>query len=821
MKRIFIITIILVLALSSTIFYLNNFLLPKKVKFLIINAIEEQTQKKVSLDSVKIKVFSGFVLKNLTIYDDKETFIRIKEVSCNILLLPVFKKRVIIPFLRVKSPLISLIRREDGSFNIQELFPKKSEVAATTPSRAGAGYEILVYWVKISDGAIRFQDKALPQPFTKNLENLHLSAHLSLPDSVKFAFKSQIPAVIPINFNAAGEFKIPKQQLNAKVFLQNLSPKEFSDYYHGLKISVPEGLINALINLKLGGSVLSADLDAQNKNLTIQNRETTYQLNSNLKASLKYSFKDQQFLFSGKTTVTDSKIIGMNFVGPIDGINGEITFNNSGISSNNLNAKIWELPIKAKASLTNFAEALLNIDIFSDTSLGDVQRILKDKLKFIFPADIKGQGNLYVNFKTKFGPGESLQIRGWLDILNGELKFKRIPLPLEGLRGRLEYENNQLKWADLNFTYQGVPYNSKCVITDFKSPGVQFMLSSDELSLDSFFSVNNKQVKLTKLDGEYLSSVFSVSGNIDIENPDSPRVDLSGSLEINLQDLRIPLKKFKDKIEKIKPEGRIHGQFKLSGGMSNFKNCNIEAKLASPELYLYGLKGEELFLNYSQEGGRADIPLMHMSLYGGTLDASASMNLNLEERPYWVSADIKGVKIEKLKLDTPAKDKDVSGNIEAQATLNGVAGDVSKLSGGGKIFITEGRLWQLNLFKGMGALLFTKDFTNIVFHEGQCSFIIKDKYISTDALTLRSNIVDLVGPVRIGFDNSINASFDVQVQDEMVPTSGTFRDVTTAIAGQAGRFGVIEIKGTLKEPKYKFRSDVGDLLDGLKKMFLH
>jgi hypothetical protein len=76
--------------------------------------------------------------------------------------------------------------------------------------------------------------------------------------------------------------------------------------------------------------------------------------------------------------------------------------------------------------------------------------------------------------------------------------------------------------------------------------------------------------------------------------------------------------------------------------------------------------------------------------------------------------------------------------------------------------------------------------------------------------------MELFGPVKIGLaDNSIDATLEVNVIDEMVPLTGTFRDVTTAIVGQAGRFGVIRITGTMKEPKFKFKAAVADLIKGL------
>jgi hypothetical protein len=76
--------------------------------------------------------------------------------------------------------------------------------------------------------------------------------------------------------------------------------------------------------------------------------------------------------------------------------------------------------------------------------------------------------------------------------------------------------------------------------------------------------------------------------------------------------------------------------------------------------------------------------------------------------------------------------------------------------------------------------------------------------------------MELLGPVKIGFiDESIDATLEVNVIDEMVPLTGTFKDVTTAIVGQAGKFGVIRITGTLKDPKFKFKTAVGEIIKSI------
>ena len=108
----------------------------------------------------------------------------------------------------------------------------------------------------------------------------------------------------------------------------------------------------------------------------------------------------------------------------------------------------------------------------------------------------------------------------------------------------------------------------------------------------------------------------------------------------------------------------------------------------------------------------------------------------------------------------------------------------------------------------------------MVFNEGYCEFFIKDQFLFTDNLKLRSNIVDLEGKGKVGFDGTLDAAINAQVSDSLTPETGTLKDFTTALIGQAGRFGVIKLSGTIQEPKYKFQAAVTDVMKGFKDFVL-
>ncbi len=804
-KKILIALLGFIVIVVAVMVYLNSVILPKKVKAMIVSGLQAQTRKEVSLGSLQLNVFKGLVLRNLRIYDAQGDILSLKEASCTFLFWPVFKKAIILPTVRINSPEVFLERRADKSWNLRELFAQRK----TAPAKAG-NFSFFVYSIKINNAAIHFQDNSLARPFRKELSGLNLSMHLSLPASVKFNFASA-------NITGSGEYKIPAKELTAKLSLLNLSPKEFSLYYENSGVNIPEGLIDANAEIKMGGGSISAEITAQEKKLLITKNNFSAQLNSDISSKLSYVLGKGPLRFSGQAKIFQSKLSGLPKVGVADNLSGELSFDNSGIATERLDALVWGLPVSCKISLKDFSSPALDITLNSTFNLASLPAMLKDKFKVTFPGSMQGSGNLTLKMQAA---KEVFQFSGQLDILAGKIKLEKLSLPFEDIRGKLNFDLEGLKWQDLGFKYADSAYQSNGSLKDFKAPAVEAGLSSRDLTLQTEFRLKNKLVNLSKCAGRYFNSDFSLAGDFNTEALPRLGANINGNINLNLEDLKSVLKKYQAAFERIRPQGIVRLDFNLSGDINDFKTCQLQAKCASAAISAYGFKASDFTLDYNQAEGMSEIPALRMSLYDGVVSAAAKMNLNSKNLPYWLQLDMQGVKIEKLKMDTAVKNKDISGLISGQAKLNGFSDDLSKLSGAGKILVSHGRLWELNLFQGMGAFLFASDYASIVFEEASCVFNVAGQAISTDNLSMKSNITELNGPVKIGFDGSLDAALDVIILTESIPLKGTFKDVATAIIGQAGRFGIIKISGTLKEPKFKFKPAVADIIKSIKNIFL-
>ncbi len=806
-KIIFNILIISALTIFTGIFYLNEVVLPTKIRVSIVKEIEETTQKKVLLESVKFNIFKGLVLRKLIIYDDAKITLNSQEISCAPLTLPFLGKRFIISAVRLESPKIYVERRPDNTIDVIDLFFKFIQNHKDGP-------RLIIRKVIIKNARISFSDNTLSPKFNKEIDSLDMYLYLSPPAKLRFDLEFEIPSEAPISVDSSGEYDILQKTLSVKIAVKDLSCKEFSRYYENAGLSIPEGRIDCFSTLKYERDILNADMNGKAKGLVFSKDAIIAKLDSDMKANFYYDLKDKQFNYSCTFNIHNLNISGIRYIDRVDDIRGSLEFNNSNWSSDNLHASIFGQAVSGRVNLANLTTPLLDVYLDSDIALSDLQMILKERFNIILPAAFEGKSNLHLALQYKIPLTDSPQVKGSLDMHNATIRIEKDSPAVENFNGEIKFTSNQLMWAGIGFKYRGVDYNTSGTLTNFENPGVQMKLSSSQIDVEAVFALSDRLFKFSKLAGKYLDSDFSLTGDIDLANPSNIYADVTGTLDADISYVKTLFKKHEDKWKKIKPSGRVHTEFSLKGRLSDLKSCTIDGKLFSNSLSMYDLKPVNLIMDYSQANGIGDIRRLHSFLYGGTIDAVGRIDLASEGLPYWFDTSIQGVRIEKLKQDTIFRDNDIAGAIEAKTKINGLFNDPSKLEGSGKIVISDGKLWQLNLFKGLGVLLFTSDFNEVIFSDGSCNFVIGDRAIFTDDLKLKSRLLELYGSVKIDFQKAIRALLKAEFTEESLK-SGVAKNIATV-----EKYSVIEIGGTLKEPKYKIKPDIGGIMEEIKDRFL-
>jgi hypothetical protein len=575
--------------------------------------------------------------------------------------------------------------------------------------------------------------------------------------------------------------------------------------------------MNAAVDYK--DNILNADADISGMDMKFSHGKTDAALSGTIKARVKYDLSSKELIYTGTAVVKNLALYNLGATEKIYDIRGNVSFSDKSFIFNDITATVFGVPIKAYTAIKDLQKPVLNIDVVSDVRLSVLKSVLKDKFNFDLPFEMAGEGNLklYMKYAPADGAGNDLfssepLIKGTLEVNKAVMRPAYGSGPFEDVTGRFEFTQNQLIFKDLRLKYNKTPYKVSAVVTNFKAPGVQLELGSARLSAKALFSVNEKNITITSLAGHYDSYGFSAQGAIDTSDPKRLPAELSGTLAFELSPNKEPYKSFKDKINGLKLSGDIRADLKVSGDLKDIARADIDADVKCGRLGLNDIRINDFISDFSLRNGVYNVTRISGRVYGGTIDGNGLADLASKDSSYQINIDAKNIKLEELKKDLPFKDKNVSGVIQSHIGLKGFPNEPSKFTVWGKINISKGRLWQLNLFRGIGTLLFRSDFSSVVFEEGSCSFSFKDKVFFTNDLILKSDLIDLYGAIKLTSDKTVTASLRAEFTDQGVDAARS-----SGIAGAIERYTVIEAKGTFDEPNCKVRPDltgvVSDIAD--------
>lgn len=807
MKKI-LLTVLVLLCFSAVAYlvYLNEAVLPQKIKSALTTGLENSTGKRVSIDSAKLNLLKGLVIKGLVISDDKSEVLSAGDITCRFLIVPFFKKEVVITALKLDSPRLLIERFPDNSINIVELFFKKPIVLmngrlALTMSR-----------IIISRGDIVFKDDTFDEPFIKDIKNARVDIRLFLPDRAAFSADFEIPSQVGMSVKSSGEYGILKKEFSARIEAKDFYPREFIIYCDEQKFNIPDGRVDANVTLEYKNNMLNAAADISGIGMKFSAGKIEADLNSAIKANIKYNSLNKELIYTGTAVVKNLALYNLGTIDKIYDIRGNISFSDRAFTFNDITATVLGLPVKAKAEIANIQEPALKIDAVFEVKLGVLEDILKNRFNIDIPLDMDGLGQANITLQYKNISDEDPVLNGSLDIGKALFKSEYSDSPLEDVTGRFDFTQNQLIFEDLEFKYRNTGYSASGTITNFQKPGVQLELNSSHISAKALFSVNDKVIVLSSIAGRFYDYGFSVQGDVDTTDMKDVRASLKGSLKFELSEDKEPYKNFKDKFKNLKLSGPVNADFTLKGSLNDIGRSMIDGDVKCDRLLINSFKLNNLKLNLTQSNGVSNIKYIRASIYGGNFEGNGIVDFASKDMPYQINGDIKNMRIEELKKDTVFKDKDISGIIQAHFGVKGFSNDPARLTAWGKLAISKGKLWQINLFKGIGSLLLRSDFNSVLFEEGSCSFSVKDKGFFTNDLVMKSGLLNLYGTVKVSFDKIIAASLRAEFTDEGVDASRV-GDMVGAIE----RYSVIEIKGNLDEPKYKLRPDlsnvIGDIAD--------
>ncbi|MCM8779853.1 MAG: DUF748 domain-containing protein, partial [Candidatus Omnitrophica bacterium] len=228
-KNIFLIAItLLAFFFIAASLYVNNIFLPQKVKPKLIAALEEYFKQNVEIEKLSYGLINGLRIQGLSVYREngsiKDASLEIKEVSFNLLALPLFNKGVIIPSLNFISPRLYIKRKEDKTFNLPFKPDKKSSQAKK--------WDVFIAKIRVRDGKVRFNDESIAPTFSKEVSDILINIDFNLKKKAKIYLQARLfnAAEAPTQLVIAGSFVLKKKILQAKINVDNIALGEYAKY---------------------------------------------------------------------------------------------------------------------------------------------------------------------------------------------------------------------------------------------------------------------------------------------------------------------------------------------------------------------------------------------------------------------------------------------------------------------------------------------------------------------------------------------------------------------------------------------------------------
>jgi hypothetical protein len=810
-KKIFIALILcIIFSVFALLIYINNVFAPVKLKAKIITVLEKNLEARVRIEKVRYNLFNGLIIQNLSVYKEAgdHPYITVKKISFNLLLFPLLQKKIIVPLMRVESPKIYLELDENKKLNLAEL------TKPATTEKEKQGFSVAVLKISVSDGECYLKDKSVTPNFTRDMTAIKIGAEIKLPQQIKFLLQAKIinPQSNPSFLSAEGEYYPANKNLAAQIKLNSFIVREYLTYLKRLPFLWSEGIVDAELKLSLKEKLLNVTGSISAKAAVVRTEKFAFSGDLTLKPQVEYRLDDKIAKYNAVAQIARGKFIGLKFTKEITEIQGDIYLDETAARSANLKAKIFDSPLKIRGSLENFAQPVLRLKIFSDrVKLNSLVALLPNP-----PQDLVFDGGARLVMDLAYdAQNPPLQIKGIAEIDSPKLKLAALKSPLENIRGAIVFSSAGLTWPSLFFTYKQIPYKTSGSITDFNSPHLDCELVSKDLSFKSDLTLRDNLVTIKSCTGKYRQSEFDIKGSADTRES---TLDLSGKINLYLKNmLDLLTDKAQEKLKKLKLDGacKIEGSVKASA--KNLKNLEANLKVTSDAFSIYDLKIDNARFGLRQNNAMLNIDDFAAKSYDGTINAQFSLNLSEASSNYSAKFILENIDLAKLKKDTKFKDKDIAGLFSIKGELGGSAANIDTLKGNGYFTLKDGKIWEINLFKGLGEFLFLPIYQKISFSEIEGDFFIKDKKIEFVNSFLGGKMMELATNGNIGFDGAIDLDMHTRISKSLLEDSPDLRKFSSLIFGNLLN---LKISGTLQKPEYKVVPIPKALLKEIKRFFL-
>ncbi|UCD15823.1 MAG: hypothetical protein JSV34_01885 [Candidatus Omnitrophota bacterium] len=680
------------------------------------------------------------------------------------------------------------------SFNVSAKSTKSdADVSIFIDNSSPSQPKIEFFWKEAIVLKSSYDKEAKELSATAKLQNLNLQDIAPLTEKIKtVSLKGGIIKAGNLTLKKGDTYsvkgKLEIQNLKATYFTKHLQLDKIKDnleFMANLSLTVsaslPQPFTKNFISqssYSITGAVSESEINNVPLFDTLSKVEAAFTLdNKQLKFNVTEAAYPKKVYFPSKTK-KEIKTLHTNQLTA----KGELTY---------LDTKSFSLEIKTRLSLEQFWEAA-----------GEIKRM---------PFQYRGAGTIDLEGIIK-GALASKDFTYYADYAIDGAQFK--DFTNIKAKGFLKKDKLVVETASLN--YKDIPLKIRGNVEDFTLPKIELSIDTDLLNIETKSQYSEQELDVTELVINAGTTNIISKAYLDLKDPPQGKIEGFGKLNLeeaegilSILNLKFPL------IKRLKPQGDVSLKFKIEGGF-DINEWKVKVAGASNQITVYNIAAQDLTVELYRDKNEITISPLIANIASGQIELRTKLD-SLNDNAVF-NAAAAGIELAELKDYFNLKTKTLEGKLSLELYLKKKG--LSKwgnLDGEGKVSVREGNLWQLNLLKGLGEILYIPDFETITFDKGHSDLEFAGENIMFKNLELNSTQLNLIGEGTLSLKGDIEFKLLPQLSPILISDSEKLQELINQFLGKSG-LGV-EIKGTLKDPEYEVTPIFISPLEGIKSIF--
>ncbi|MDD5633668.1 MAG: AsmA-like C-terminal region-containing protein [Candidatus Omnitrophica bacterium] len=403
-----------------------------------------------------------------------------------------------------------------------------------------------------------------------------------------------------------------------------------------------------------------------------------------------------------------------------------------------------------------------------------------------------------------------LSLLDYIHVAGGKVSTNNFNL--QDIRGRLTLGNLAIKSGVLTTSLDNKKYLMHFSQDKIKKDNAGYTMSilSNKLRLRNKLKTKDSKIIIKDLKGTLYALSLDLEGEIDQIFSAEPTYTLLGTVKTDLQNWDV----FGGALGKFASRNSLSGTigsnlFLRSKGM---KPAKSEGKLtiAANSLKIRNFRINDISAKVYLENGRLNAPLINGTIYGSSFTSDFKMDFVEKNMPYMISFVTDNMNVGSAINDITGKNTPVYGNFKTDLTIGGYGFSPDAIEGKGYIQVTDGNLGPMPLLTPLVGNIFAAVSTimpgvnMVAIKDAYADFIVKDRKILTNNLTLSGEDISITATGYVGFDSTLDFAFQNEIREPKADQNEPLQIVLKSTIVKFGKsISRANLRGTLAKPKWE------------------